>query len=284
MNNCIEIKNLSKAYENFKLDNISFNLPMGSIMGLIGENGSGKTTTISLILNTIKKDSGDIKIFGFDNIEHEKEIKEQIGVVLSESYFHDHLTPAEIAKIMKNIYKSWDRRQFESYLSKFNLPPKKIIKEYSKGMKTKLSIAVAMSHNPKLLILDEATSGLDPIIRNELLDVFLDFIQDEQHTVLISSHITSDLEKIADYITFIHNGKIAFCKTKDELYSEYSLLKCGLNDFENINKEDIIGYRKNHFGYEVLINSNSKSGYSDYTIEPVSIEDIMLFYVRGDKK
>lgn len=283
MNNCIEIKNLTKTYENFKLDNVSFNLPMGSIMGLIGENGAGKTTTLSLILNTIKKDSGEIKIFGLDNITHEKEIKEQIGVVLSESYFHDHLTTKDISEIMKNIYKSWDSNQFESYLSKFNLPSKKIIKEYSKGMKTKLSIAVALSHNPKLLILDEATSGLDPIIRNELLDVFLDFIQDEKHSILISSHITSDLEKIADYITFINNGKIIFSKTKDSLSNDYAVLKCGINDFEKVKKEHIIGHRKNQFGYEVLLDNKQSVLYGDFIKEKATIEDIMLFYVRGEK-
>jgi ABC-2 type transport system ATP-binding protein len=257
---------------------------MGSIMGLIGENGAGKTTTLSLILNTVKKDCGDIKIFELDHINNQKEIKEQIGVVLSESYFHDNLTPLDIEKIMKRIYKNWNSSLFENYLSTFKLPLKKIIKEYSKGMKTKLSIAVALSHNPKLLILDEATSGLDPIVRNQLLDVFLDFIQDDQHSILISSHITSDLEKIADYITFIHDGKIAFCKTKNQLENDFALLKCGANDFNKIEKQDIIGYRKNQFGYEILIsNLNfSKTKYRDFIIENVSIEDIMLFYVRGE--
>lgn len=285
MKNCIEVKNLTKAYDSFKLDSINFELPMGSIMGLIGENGSGKTTTLSLILNTINKDSGEIKIFGLDNIKQQKEIKEQIGVVLSESYFHDHLTPLDIEKIMKNIYKNWDSNLFKKYISDFNLPFKKTTKEYSKGMKTKLSIAVALSHKPKLLILDEATSGLDPIIRNELLDIFLEFIQDEQHSILISSHITSDLEKIADYITFIHDGRIVFSKTKHQLEHDYALLKCALTDFEKIEKQDIIGYKKNQFGCEILINNknfSARAKYKDFMIENVSIEDIMLFHVRGE--
>lgn len=282
----MEIKNLSKHYDKFNLNNINFNVPKGCIMGLIGENGAGKTTTIKLILNLIKKDSGNINIFGLDNIEYEKQIKEQIGVVLDESYFHDTLTPLSISKIMSNVFSSWDDDLFEDYLRKFNLPKSKIIKDFSKGMKTKLSIATALSHRPKLLILDEATSGLDPIIRNEILDIFLDFIQEEDHSILISSHITSDLEKVADYITFIHEGNIIFSETKDNLIYNYGLLKCKTSDFEKIDKQDIIRYRKNDFNYDVLVKNKQemKIKYKNYIIDSTNIEDIMMLYIKGSRK
>lgn len=282
----MEIKNLSKHYDKFELNNISFNVPKGCIMGLIGENGAGKTTTIELILNLIKKNSGTINIFGLDSIEYEKQIKEQIGVVLDESYFHDTLNPSSISKIMNNIFSSWDNDLFEDYLRKFNLPKNKIVKDFSKGMKTKLSIATALAHRPKLLILDEATSGLDPIIRNEILDIFLDFIQDDEHSILISSHITSDLEKVADYITFIHEGNIIFSETKDNLIYNYGLLKCKINDFDKIDKQDIIRYRKNDFNYDILVKNKQemKIKYKNYIIDSTNIEDIMMLYIKGSRK
>lgn len=282
----LQIEGLSKQYDNFKLNNISFNLPKGCIMGFIGENGAGKTTTINLLLNLIKKDSGNIKIFGLDNIQKEKEIKEQIGVVLDESFFHNNLKPTDISKIMKNTYKTWDNALFNQYLRKFKIPENKIIKELSKGMRAKLEIATALGHKPKLLILDEATSGLDPVIRNEILDIFLDFIQDEENSILISSHITSDLEKVADYITFIHDGNIIFCETKDNLIYSYGILKCGLGDFDKIDKGDYISYRKNNFGYEFLVKNKqeAKYKYKNYIVDNINIEDIMLFYIKGTEK
>lgn len=250
----MELKNVCKSYEGFKLNNVSFCLPKGSIMGFVGENGAGKTTTIKAILNLIKIDSGSIEVLGLNNIKHEKQIKEQIGVVFDESYFHDNLKPRDISKIMKDVFSNWDGKLFNYYINRFKLPENKIIKEFSKGMKMKLSIATALSHNPKLLILDEATSGLDPVMRNEILDVFLDFIQDEDHSILISSHITSDLEKIADYITFINQGKIVFSNSKDDIIYNYGVLKCGLNDFKKIDKTYMVAHRKSQFGYEVLVN------------------------------
>jgi len=282
----LEIENLSKRYNSFTLKNISFNVPKGCIMGLIGENGAGKTTTIKLILNLIKRDSGNIKIFGLDNIENEKEIKQQIGVVLDESYFHDNLKPLSISKIMQNIFENWDDQLFDNYLSKFSLPKNKTIKEYSKGMKAKLSIATALAHKPKLLILDEATSGLDPVIRSEILDVFLDFIQDDEHSVLISSHITSDLEKISDYITFINDGSIIFSESKDNLIYNYGLLKCKINEFDNIDKKDIIRYKKNDFNYDILVKNKQemKIKYKNYIIDSINLEDIMLLYIKGTVK
>lgn len=278
----LQIEHLTKHYIDFTLNDISFNLPKGSIMGLIGENGAGKTTTIKLILNLIKKDNGIIKIFGLDNIDDELKIKENIGVVLDESYFHDNLRPKDISIIMGNIYDKWDNKKFLSYIKKFNLPMDKIIKDYSKGMKMKLSIAAALSHDPQLLILDEPTGGLDPVVRSEVLDIFLDFIQDEEKSILFSTHVTSDLDKIADYITFIHDGKLVFTESNDEIINNYGIIKCGLSDFDEIDKMDIIGYRKNKFGYGILVNNKLNSKYKDFTIDSANLEDIMLYYIRRD--
>ena len=284
MNNAIEIQDLSKGFDKFQLKQISLTLPKGSIMGFIGENGAGKTTTIKLLLNQLKVDSGSIRILGFDHILDEKKIKEEIGVVFDEGYFHENIKPKHISKIMARIYKNWDKELFFSYLDRFSLPENMIIKKYSRGMKMKLSIATALSHHPKLLILDEATSGLDPVIRNEILDIFLDFIQEEDHSILFSSHITSDLEKVADYITFLHDGEIVFSESKDDLLYNYGLLLCGAEDFHMIDKGDIIGHRQSRFGHEILIKDKERTGqkYKGLTIDSVTIEDIMLFYIKGE--
>lgn len=280
----LKIENLFKTYEDFELKNVGFDLPRGSIMGLVGENGAGKTTIIKLILNLIKRESGHIEVFGLDNIENEQKIKEKIGVVLDESYFHDNLKVKEISLIMSNIYSNWDNNLFLYYIKKFKLPLEKIVKDFSKGMKMKLSIAVALSHDPQFLILDEPTSGLDPIIRSEILDIFLEFIQDEEKSILFSTHITSDLDKIADYITFIHEGEVIFSETKDDMINDFGIIKCGKEGFNKIEKEDILGYRKNQFGYDVLINNKlrNESKYKDYIIDSVNLEDIMLLYIRRD--
>ncbi|MDF2686948.1 MAG: putative transporter, ATPase component [Clostridia bacterium] len=286
MDYSLQVENISKEYKAFKLDNLSFNLPHGAIMGFIGENGAGKTTTLKLILNLIKRKSGNIKVFGLDNIKDEKIIKEKIGVVFDESYFHDTLNISDISLIMKNIYKNWDDKLYNSFTERFNLPENKNVKEFSRGMKMKLSIAAALSHKPELLILDEATSGLDPVVRNDILDVFLDFIQEENHSILISSHITEDLERIADYITFIHDGKIIFSENKDSVTEKNAILKCGTKAFDMIDKSDIISYKKNEFGYEILIKNKEKCKikYSNYTIDNASLNDIMLFYAKGERK
>lgn len=217
MENILEVKNLCKNYDKFSLKNISLNLPKGTIMGLVGENGAGKSTTIKAILNLVHTSDGNIKIFGLDCKEHEMEIKEDIGIVLDEGFVSEYLNPKDINTIMKDMYKNWDEELYFKYLADFKLPEDKISKEYSSGMKMKLKIAVALAHHPKLLILDEPTSGLDPVARNDILDIFQDFIQDEEHGIFVSSHITSDLESIADYITFINNGEIVLSKTRDEL-------------------------------------------------------------------
>ena len=285
MENILEIKNLSKKYKGFELKNVNIKLPKGMIMGFIGENGAGKTTTIKAILNIISRDSGEIKIFGLDNKDNERKIKEDIGVVLDDSFLSEYLNPLDINKIMKNIYKNWDEELYFKYINEFKLPKDKISKEYSTGMKMKLKIAVALSHHPKLLILDEPTSGLDPIARNEILDIFQDFIQDEEHGIFVSSHITSDLEHIADYVTFINEGEIVFTKTRDELLEDYGIVKCSDEEFRNIDKKDYIKYKKNRYEVDILIGNQMefKKKYNISVIDKPTIEDIMLIYIKGDK-
>lgn len=282
MGNILEIKNLSKKYDDFALDNVNITLPKGSIMGFIGENGAGKSTTIKLILDLIHRDSGKISIFGWDNIEYENKIKEDIGVVFEENNLPENMTITDVSIVMRNIYKNWDSKVFNSFMKEFSLPAKKTIKEFSRGMKMKLSIAVALSHHAKLLILDEATSGLDPIIREEILDMFLEFIQDEEHSIFASSHIISDLEKVADYITFIHKGKILFSESKDNLLCKYGVLKCRASEFEIIDKSIVAGYRKSKFGVEALVLKDKIKG--KHIIDHASIEDIMLFSIKGESK
>lgn len=285
MENILEVKNLCKKYNGFELKNINIELPKGMIMGLIGENGAGKSTTIKAILNVINRDSGEIKIFGLDNKENEKQIKEDIGVVLDDSFLSEYLNPTDINKIMKNIYKNWDEKLYFKYIEDFKLPKDKISKEYSSGMKMKLKIAVALSHHPKLLILDEPTSGLDPVARNEILDIFQDFIQDEEKGVLVSSHITSDLEHIADYITFINDGEIVLTKTRDELLENYGIVKCSEEEFKKLDKKDFVKYKKNRYEYDVLVENKYefKKKYDVEVIDKPTIEEIMLIYIKGEK-
>lgn len=285
MENILEIKELSKKYDDFALKNIHIELPKGMIMGLIGENGAGKTTTIKAILNLIHRDSGEIKVFGLDNQEKEKKIKEEIGVVLDDSFLSEYLNATDMNKIMKNIYSNWDEKLYFKYITEFKLPENKRIKEYSSGMKMKLKIAVALSHHPKLLILDEPTSGLDPVARSEILDIFQDFIQDEEHGIFVSSHITSDLEHIADYITFIHNGEVVFTKTRDELLENYGIVKCTKEEFEKINKDDFVKCKKNRYECDVLVEDKKEfeRKYELKVIDKPTIEDIMLIYSKGEK-
>jgi len=281
MENVLEVKGLTKRYSGFTLDNITFSLPKGSIMGFIGENGAGKSTTIKAILNIIRRDSGDVKVFGRDNQKYDQDIKQDIGVVFDENHFPDTLDAENINSIMRRIYSRWDEKAFFQYLKQFELPQKQALRVFSRGMKMKMSIAVALSHQAKLLILDEPTSGLDPVVRDEILDIFLEFIQNEEHSVFLSSHITTDIEKIADYIAFIHKGKLEFVSPKDELLDRYGVLKCGLNTFEQIDKRYVKGYRKNRFGVEALV---EKAKFPGYTVDEATIEDIMLFTIRGDKQ
>lgn len=285
MNNTLCIKGLTKTFDNFKLNNINMVIPKGSIMGLIGENGAGKTTLIKCILNLIKKDNGNINVLDFDIDNSDGIYKEYIGVVFDECLFNEIYNSKDINKIFKGIYKNWNESEFFSYIKKFNIDEKKKIKEYSKGMKMKLSIAVALSHNAKFLILDEAMSGIDPIVRNEILDIFMDFIQNDENSILISSHITSDLEKICDYITFIHNGEIFASRNKDLFIEEYGILKCGNDEFQNIDKEDILSIRKNNFNVEILVDKKykMKNKYKNFIIDNVTLEDIMMFVIKGER-
>jgi ABC-2 type transport system ATP-binding protein len=285
MENAIEIKKLTKKYPGFTLEGINLSLPKGTIMGFIGENGAGKSTTIKTMLNIIPKNKGEVNILGKNMETSEKRIKEEIGVVLDDSFLSDYLTLEDIDKIMKQFYQKWDKNLFYTYSKQFNLPKGKKIKEYSTGMKMKLKIATALSHHPKLLILDEPTSGLDPVVRSEMLDIFRDFIQDDQHSIFLSSHITSDLEHIADYITFIHQGKIILSKSRDELLEQYGVARCSQKDFETINPSDYLHYKKNRYQVDVLVENRTqfKKKYQQVCIDKPSIEDIMLLSIKGDK-
>lgn len=286
MEYAIEVSNLTKHYKDFTLDHISFQIPMGSVVGMIGENGAGKSTTIKAILNLIRPEEGTIKVLGKENGAEERSIKEQIGVVLDESYFPENLKIPQIAKIMKNLYENWENEKFLEYCKKFSLSTEKNYKEFSKGMKMKLSIAVALSHQTKLLILDEATSGLDPVVRNEILDIFLDFVQEEDHTVFLSSHITSDIEKIADYILLIHDGKCLLFEEKDRLIYEYGMVHCRKDQVQELNQNEILGMRKNAFEAEVLVKNRRELEQKnrELIVDRVSIEDILLYMVKGQKE
>jgi len=281
--NAIEVKGLCKSYKDFSIDNVSFYLPSGSIMGLVGENGAGKSTTIKLIMNAVKRDSGEITVLGTDNISKEFHLtKEDIGIVLDEAYFPEVITARNVNSIMKNTYKNWDASKFYGYLSTFKLPEKKVFKEFSRGMKMKLAIAVALSHAPKLLILDEATSGLDPIIRDEILDIFNDFTRDETHSVLMSSHIVSDLEKICDYVGFIHEGKMMFFEEKDRLLEEYALIKTTKAEFDQINSGAVKGKKITEYGVEALV--ERKALPKELVTEHLCLEDIILFLAKGGNR
>ncbi|HHU48961.1 MAG TPA: ABC transporter ATP-binding protein [Clostridiales bacterium] len=276
------IKNLSKSYKGFKLDNISLTLPKGCILGLIGENGAGKSTTIKLILNTIRRDSGSIDVLGEDNKKNFEEKKEDIGVVLDEAYFPETFTVKHVNIVMKNTYKNWDQELFYRYIEKLSLPHDKAFKEFSRGMKMKLAIAAALSHKAKLLLLDEATSGLDPIARDEILNIINEFTRDENNSVLISSHILSDLEKICDYIAFLHKGKLVFCEEKDILLEKYGILKCSKSDFAAVSPEAVKGTRENSYCIEALV-ERAKVPFG-FAVDRASIEDIIVFLAREGAK
>lgn len=286
MSDILMLNKVSKRYEasEFAIKDISFSLPEGSILGFIGENGAGKSTTINCILNTIKKDSGTIKLFGKEMSDVDTDIREDIGVVYDGDNFPEYLTAAQLESILGKIYKNWNPLLYKEYIERFSLPENQKIKTYSRGMSMKLAIAVALSHKPKLLLLDEATSGLDPIIRDDILDVLLEFVKEENHSILMSSHITSDLEKIADYIVFIHQGQIILNKTKDELIYDYGIIRCSEKDFENITPEDVITYRKRDYQIDVLV-SNRKAvskKYGNLIIDNTSLDEIMLLLVKGE--
>ena len=276
--NALELRNLTKQYDGFSLGPVNLTLPSGCIMGFIGENGAGKSTTIKLILNLIRRDGGEISILGQTLNNKNPVLKEQIGVVMDESSFPDNLSMKNIDLILKNCYQTWSSEQFFRYCKKFDIPEKKVIREYSRGMKMKLSIAVALSHDSRLLILDEATSGLDPVVRDEILDVFLEFIQDERNSIFISSHIISDLEKICDYITFIHKGQILLSEEKDVLLEQYAIAHCTKEQFSALAADAVIGARQSTFGVDALVLRHRIP--RDIASDPASLEEIMLYYVK----
>ena len=286
--NVIEIKNVTKDYGDFKLDDVSFSVPEGSVCGFIGQNGAGKTTTIKAILDVIGVDSGEISVFGEDMKTNSARLREDIGVVFDEMGFHEFMTGKDINIMMKNIYKNWDEEAFFSYLKDFSLPSKKKCGDFSRGMRMKLQIAVALSHKAKLLIMDEPTSGLDPIVRNEMLQIFREYVIEEDHTILLSSHITGDLEKIADEVIFIDGGKIVLTGNKDDILEKHGLLKCKKDEEAEISDSLKVYSQPGVYGVEILVNDKKacKKLYPEMVIEQATLEEIMLFYInkkRGNK-
>ena len=284
--NAVEIKDLTKKYDGFTLDSVSFNVPKGSIMGFIGQNGAGKTTTMRAMLNIVKKDGGTVSMLGMDHLENEMEIKERIAVVFDELPFHDVFNADQMSRIFSGIYQKWDKEVYGQYLDRLSLPRRKKIGQFSKGMKMKLQIACALSHGAELLIMDEATTGLDPVVRSEILDIFLEYLQDENHSILMSSHITSDLEKVADSVTFIDKGKILISGYKDDILEQHGVIKCGKSDYKEIDPADMISARLNDFGAEVMISDKKEmeKKYSGLVIDPATLEEIMVYYVNRTKK
>lgn len=285
VNQTIEIEGLTKRYDGFTLDHISFSVQRGTIMGFIGQNGAGKSTTIKALLNVIDKDEGSIKLLGLDYLEHERFIKENIAVIFDEMPFHEVFTAKQLNILMKGLYQKWDEDIYFSYLNRFQLPVKKKIGRFSKGMKMKLQIATALSHHAKLIIMDEATTGLDPVVRNEILDIFREYMKDGENSILMSSHIISDLDKIADSVTFIDKGKLLLSGFKDEILDNHGIIKCSKEDYESLDKNHIISARIGEYATEVLV--NDKQAYQMYPnllIEKTDLEDIMLFYVNREKK
>lgn len=278
MENCIELKNVTRVYPQFKLDNISFSVPCGTVMGFIGENGAGKSTTIRAILGLLKKGEGSVTVLGEDANSLSPETKEKIGVVFDGLTFPESLTAKQLDKVLRGIYRTWDSGAFYGYMARFGLPTNKKLKTFSRGMVMRISIAAALSHHPQLLLLDEPTSGLDPVVRSEILDLFLEFMQDESHSILMSTHITSDLEHIADYICFIHQGRIVFTEDRNEMLEKYRILKCTDEQLSAMDRADVIGMRKGRFSNEVLTLSAGK--YPDYTADVPTIEEIMVYYVK----
>jgi len=284
MTDAIWVRGLRKSYQDFTLQNVSITLPWGQVMGFVGENGAGKTTTIKAILQVIQRDEGDIRLLGRPMEGNEKPLREQIGVVLADGQFHDTLTLSSIRKILKNIYTSWDDALFEKLCKQFSLPDNKPFKDFSTGTKRKTAIVAALAPHPRLLILDEPTSGLDPVVREEMLDLFLDFMQKDDHAILFSSHITGDLDKIADSITFLHQGRIIFSRSREDLAENMGLLKCGSAAFQGLDKSHVLRVRKSAFDMEALVDDRRyyASNYSNVMVQPATTEEIMLFYVRGE--
>ena len=280
MENALEISGLCKRYKGFALKDVSFTLPSGCVMGLVGENGAGKTTTLKAVLNLIHRDAGTILVLGQDNIREERAVKERIGVVLEDGCFLNTMNARQVDVLMGKAYQNWHSEQFLGYLKQFGIDESKKIKDYSKGMRMKVNIAAAMSHEAELLIMDEPTSGLDPVVRDEVLDLFYDFMQDDGHSILLSSHITSDLDKIADYITFIHGGNVVLSEPRDVLLDTYGVLRCTAEQLAALDPAAVRGKRVGAFGCEALVRRDGVP--QGWPVEPVNIEQVMLFLTRGE--
>lgn len=287
MENILELQSVSKTFpkSDFTLDNVSFSVPYGSILGFVGENGAGKTTTIGCILNTVSKDSGTVRLFGKEMLDADTDMREKIGVVYDGDNFPLYWTANQLSQVMAGLYANWDHALFQKYLEDFRLPTKQKIRHYSRGMTMKLAIAAALSHHPQLLVLDEATSGLDPVMRDEMLDLFLEFVQEEDHSILLSSHITSDLEKVADYIAFIHNGKLLTTVSKNDLAYSWGVMRCRESQFHTLDPGDILSYRKRDFQIDVLVPDakEAQRKYKDAVVDHASIDEIMLLLVKGER-
>ena len=282
MQNVLEIKNLKKKFGQFGVEDVSFNLPKGYIMGFVGKNGAGKTTTIKSILNMLNRDSGEIKIFGKDNLEHEAEVKAKIGAVMDNTFFEENWTLLQTGRALKPFYPDWDDAKFKDLLFKFQLDPNKKIKGLSRGMKMKIMIACALAHGPDFLILDEPTSGLDAVARDELMTILQNFVKDENKSILFSTHITSDLEKIADYITFIHDGLIKYTGTKDEVLEKFVMVKGGLGVLNTEQKKFIIGYEESSVGFDGVANRECLSQLpGSLIVEKVSLDDLVVRFNKG---
>ncbi len=279
--NALEIKNLSKSFSGFRLENLNLTLPSGCIMGLIGENGAGKSTTIKLILDVLHKDSGTITILGRDNQDNIRLTKEDVGVVMDEVGIPECLTAKQVGKVMALSFRNWSNDTYEKLLTDFAIPVDKAFKDFSRGMKMKLGIAVAMSHKAKLLILDEATSGLDPVVRDEVVDIFSEFTRDENHSILISSHIVSDLEKLCDYVVFLHKGKLMLCEEKDVLLSEYGIIHCTAEQLQKVNPVAVKHKKETPYGVEAMVLRQAAP--SGMNVSPISIEELFVFMVKEAK-
>ena len=278
--NAIELKGLVKEYPGFRLGGLDLALPSGSIMGLVGENGAGKSTTIKLIMNAIKRDAGSVSVLGVDNQSRTfSDIKEDIGVVLDEAYYPEVLNAHNVGRVMANTYRRWEPDTYENYLRQFALPQDKAFRDYSRGMKMKLAIAVALSHQAKLLILDEATSGLDPMVRDEILDIFNEYTRQEDRSILLSSHIVSDLEKICDYIAFLHKGQLLLCEEKDRLLEEYALVRLSRERLADLPENSVVGVESDPYGVRALVRRDMVP--HDLPLEHTNLEDIILFLAKG---
>ncbi len=280
--NAIEIRGLCKRYKDFSLENLNLDLPYGCVLGLVGENGAGKSTTIRLIMDALERDGGTVSVLGADNQSKEfLNLKEDVGVVLDETFVPEVINAKQLGKIMAGTYRNWDQETYDGWLRKFQLPLDKKFKDYSRGMTMKLGIAAALSHHARLLLLDEATGGLDPMVREELLEVFADFASEDGHAVLLSSHIVSDLERICDYIAFLHKGKLVLCEEKDVLLDRYGILKCTKEQLMNIPAEAIHGKRVGTYGVEALVEREYMP--RDAVVDRASLEDIILYIVKEER-